>query len=487
MTFIYVILVIGVTIIITLYISYYIDGEFRFHFYILVIIGFMISMLGLLISGNWLILIISWEGLGMTSFVLINYYQAWERYGNALATVLTIRLGDFIWFIILSYLFWNNRRMILYPLTNNLVIGIICFMAFTKRAQLPFSGWLPRAIRAPTPTSALVHSSTLVTAGLVLLIHWNVSSKRRLLLNIITWLGLFTMLFGSLFAMLEVSIKKLVAYRTLSQIGLGILVYGVGQYRLGFYHLVAHGIAKCLLFIQVGYLIHLSWIQQNAKTWIGVGQVEGSLQVQIGLSLFSLSGICFISGIVRKELILERYGATNWYILMYLIVMVTVYLTCLYSLVIYKLLFNSQTQPVIRVHNSLRILVCTFIQIMLVILFFRFFIINRVGISTIFNYIEVLLPLLVFLTILCFYNGVLFNNTYSGFLSYLAHLVIRNSHYKWSNILLISLKLLENFIYSFIFIINFIINKLRLKSINFNLGFRESLLMLILLLLLFLL
>jgi NADH:ubiquinone oxidoreductase subunit 5 (subunit L)/multisubunit Na+/H+ antiporter MnhA subunit len=122
---------------------------------------------------------------------------------------------------------------------------------------------LPKAIRAPTPTSALVHSSTLVTAGLVLLITYRELVINSYILMFITFAGFFTILLGSLIALREKRVKKLVAYRTLSQMGLGIIVYGLGQFYIGYYNLITHGFAKSLLFIQVGYLIHVGSNQQN--------------------------------------------------------------------------------------------------------------------------------------------------------------------------------------------------------------------------------
>jgi NADH-ubiquinone oxidoreductase chain 5 len=138
-------------------------------------------------------------------------------------------------------------------------------MAFTKSAQIPFSGWLPKAIRAPTPTRALVHSSTLVTAGLVLIIVY-----RELIFNSFTMLliliaGFLTITYGSVFALVENSVKRTVAYSTLSQMGLSIIVVGLGSHYVGLVSLISHGLAKSLLFIQVGYLIHRGVNQQGVR------------------------------------------------------------------------------------------------------------------------------------------------------------------------------------------------------------------------------
>lgn len=106
-------------------------------------------------------------------------------------------------------------------------------------------------------------------------------------------------------AFTERSVKKIVAYSTISQIGLGVMVYGLGFFYLGYLNLIAHGLAKSLLFIQIGYLIHLNYNQQNTKIWAFGGNVEGFLHFQLACTLFGLSGITFFRGILRKEAILE--------------------------------------------------------------------------------------------------------------------------------------------------------------------------------------
>jgi len=257
--------------------------------------------------------VLRWEGLGISRFFLINYYQSWERYNNSLVTLITIPIGDYFFFIFLriyllgSYLGQAAMELIF---LNRFWLVIL---RFTKSAQLPFSGWLPKAIRAPTPTSALVHRSTLVTAGLVLLITYRELIINKYILMFIAFSGFITILLGRLIALSEKRVKKLVAYRTLSQMGLGIMVYGLGHFHMGYYNLISHGFAKRLLFIQVGYLIHVSSNQQNWRKWNSVGSVEGLIRLQLICTLFSLCGITFFSGILSKEAILELLNSSNWF------------------------------------------------------------------------------------------------------------------------------------------------------------------------------
>lgn len=313
-------------------------------------------------------------------------------------TLITIRLGDYFLFIIIggfiirSYLGLYTRELKLVE------ISCLILLAFTKRAQFPFSGWLPKAIRAPTPTSALVHSSTLVTAGLVLLITYRELVSNSTALIVITFVGLLTILGGSISALVERRIKKVVAFSTLSQIGLGIITYGLGGFRVGYYNLVAHGFAKRLLFIQVGYLIHSMYNQQNRRSWSYTTQVCGFIQVQLLLRLASLCGTTFYSGIVRKELILDSYYIGSWGLIFLVSITVSVYLTLVYRLLIYSGLFNSSIVSLTSNHTRVTIIICTLIESVLVISYFSWLSSNVVS-HYYFNYIEVLFPLSVLVII----------------------------------------------------------------------------------------
>ena len=178
-------------------------------------------------------------------------------------TLITIRVGDYFMFLMLGgQLLSTYYNLSAVYSAERFIFVLFCL---TKRAQLPFSGWLPKAISAPTPTSALVHRSTLVTAGLVVIITYREILINKWVLTLLLFIGFFTMLLGSVFALIEYRVKKIIAYSTLSQIGLGVIVYGLGYFHLGYVNLIAHGFAKSLLFIQVGYLIHINYNQQNYR------------------------------------------------------------------------------------------------------------------------------------------------------------------------------------------------------------------------------
>lgn len=211
------------------------------------------------------------------------------------------------------------------------ILFFLILTAFTKRAQFPFSSWLPKAMRAPTPVSSLVHRSTLVTAGLILLINFNFLLFNKFRMIILLIFGSFTMFFSSISALLEEDMKKVVALRTLSQIGFSILTLGLGLYFISFIHLVRHALFKSCLFIQVGYIIHCSFGQQDSRSYSNNGNFPTFMQLQLLITLFCLCGIIFSSGAVSKDFILELFYSNNYYIFFVFIFFLSVFLTFGYS------------------------------------------------------------------------------------------------------------------------------------------------------------
>jgi len=157
----------------------------------------------------------------------------------------------------------------------------------------------------------LVHSSTLVTAGLVLVIVYSELIINSYMLLLILISGFLTMSYGRVLALVESSIKRIVAYSTLSQIGVRMITVGFGRLTSGLASLISHGLAKSILFIQVGYLIHRSMGQHNVRGWQITGSVEGLMRIQLICSLFSLCGTMFFGGMETKEAILSLIIRSN--------------------------------------------------------------------------------------------------------------------------------------------------------------------------------
>ena len=206
---------------------------------------------------------------------------------------------------------------------------MVIIAASTKRAQLPFSAWLPAAIAAPTPVSSLVHSSTLVTAGVYVLFRLSqrISSES---LAVIIFMGCLTIRLASLAALSEIDIKKIVALSTLSQLGLMITTIGAGGSRLAFFHLLSHAYFKALLFIRVGNLIHLSsGIQDLRILFTGKSRTALTPRVAILANLRLIGAPC-MAGFYSKDLILERRILGSYSLFFILLLLRSVALTAAY-------------------------------------------------------------------------------------------------------------------------------------------------------------
>ena len=327
-----VVLFIAVSVILysTLYMS---EEKFYFRFHALVL-SFVISIITLIFGVRIVSIIAGWDGLGVTSYLLVIYYQRNKSYNAGIITALTNRLGDVGLLLCLAFLVkfgsWNFYLFIP-PLEMGIILIILVRARITKRAQIPFSAWLPAAIAAPTPVSALVHSSTLVTAGVYLLIRFNYLLMSFDLLKYLILVGVFTIFIAGLGAMRELDIKKVIALSTLRQLGVMIITIGVGFPLMGFFHLVAHAFFKALLFICAGILIH------NFKDYQDIRLMSrGACFIPFTLRIFMtanlrLCGLPFIAGFYSKDLILEIFIMRRLNLFIFVIIILSTALTVLYS------------------------------------------------------------------------------------------------------------------------------------------------------------
>jgi NADH-ubiquinone oxidoreductase chain 5 len=213
---------------------------------------------------------------------------------------------------------------------------IVILASITKRAQIPFSAWLPAAMAAPSPVSALVHSSTLVTAGVYLLIRFSpVLGMNRFLLN----LGCTTMFMSGLGANFEMDLKKIIALSTLRQLGLIFFVLALGYEELAFFHLLSHAFFKSLLFLCAGVFIHGMGDIQDVRFLGGISVLYPVRTIYFFVCSLSLCGFPFLAGFYSKDLILELYiiGYINFFIL--LIFFLSIFFTGTYSMRLIYYLF----------------------------------------------------------------------------------------------------------------------------------------------------
>nr|UDF83750.1 NADH dehydrogenase subunit 5 [Trichopsidea sp.] len=290
----------------------YMSGDCNINRFILLVLMFVLSMMLLIISPNLISILLGWDGLGLISYCLVIYFQNVKSYNAGMLTALSNRIGDVALLIaiawMLNYGSWNYV-FYLELMKNNfemkLIGSLVMLAAMTKSAQIPFSSWLPAAMAAPTPVSALVHSSTLVTAGVYLLIRFNAVLTDQ-------WMGTFlllvsglTMFMAGLGANFEFDLKKIIALSTLSQLGLMMSILSMGYYKLAFFHLLTHALFKALLFMCAGSIIHNMNNSQDIRTM-------GSLCIHMPLTSacfnvanLALCGMPFLAGFYSKDMILE--------------------------------------------------------------------------------------------------------------------------------------------------------------------------------------
>lgn len=312
----------------------------------------------LIISPNLIRILLGWDGLGLVSYCLVIYYQNVKSYNAGIITALTNRIGDVALLISIAWMInYGGFNYIFYvdyikgSVEINVIRTLVLLAAITKRAQIPFSSWLPAAIAAPTPVSALVHSSTLVTAGVYLLIRFNFALTEGLIFFLL-FIGTITIFIAGLGANFEFDLKKIIALSTLSQLGLIIGILALGEYKLAFFHLLTHALFKALLFICAGCIIHNLGNCQDIR-YIGglVNQMPLTCCYFI-ISNFSLCGLPFLAGFYSKDLILEVISIEYINLFIYFFYYISTGLTVCYTfrLIYYVLVgdFNYLVLNIVR-------------------------------------------------------------------------------------------------------------------------------------------
>lgn len=340
--------VLFISSIVILYRNNYMEGDLNLDRFIFLVVIFVFSMIMLIISPNLIRILLGWDGLGLVSYCLVIYYQNVKSYNAGMLTALTNRIGDVGLLIsiawIINYGSWNYifyLKIIYNDYCFWLISLFIVLAAITKSAQIPFSSWLPAAIAAPTPVSALVHSSTLVTAGIYLLIRFFDCFSLNLM-NFILFFSIITIFISGLGANFEFDLKKIIALSTLSQLGLIIRILSLGSLDLAFFHLLTHALFKALLFICAGLIIHNFINMQDIRFF---GGLVNHIPLTVSLIIicnFSLCGLPFLSGFYSKDLIVEVISMNYMNIFVYLVFYLSVGLTVCYSFrLCYYLLFGS--------------------------------------------------------------------------------------------------------------------------------------------------
>lgn len=290
----------------------YISGERNINRFIIIVLIFILSIGFLIISPNLIRILLGWDGLGLVSYCLVIYYQNVKSYSAGILTALSNRIGDVAILISIAWMLnfggWNYiyyYDFISSSFEMKLITILIVLAAITKSAQIPFSSWLPAAMAAPTPVSALVHSSTLVTAGVYLLIRFRPMLETYNCGWFLLLTGCITIFMAGLGANFEFDLKKIIALSTLRQLGLIIRILAIGYPKLAFFHLLAHALFKALLFICAGSIIHNLRDSQDIRFIGSIVNFMPLTSVCFNVSSLSLCGIPFLAGFYSKDLILE--------------------------------------------------------------------------------------------------------------------------------------------------------------------------------------
>jgi NADH-ubiquinone oxidoreductase chain 5 len=292
---------------------------------------FTFFMLILVTADSYVQMFVGWEGVGLASYLLINFwYTRIQANKAAIKAMVVNRIGDFCLLISMLLIFVNYKVLdyasvaVLTPLmkekTINFlnydfhllsVIGVFLFLgAVGKSAQLGLHTWLPDAMEGPTPVSALIHAATMVTAGVFLLARSSfIYEYITNVLEIITVFGALTCFFAATTGLVQNDMKRVIAYSTCSQLGYMVFACGLSNYSVGFFHLSNHAFFKALLFLSAGSVIHAVNDEQDMRKMGGLKNLAPFTYSMVIIGSLALIGFPFLTGFYSKDLILEvAYG-----------------------------------------------------------------------------------------------------------------------------------------------------------------------------------
>nr|UPX88389.1 NADH dehydrogenase subunit 5 [Nephrotoma quadrifaria] len=329
------------------YSSEYMQDDYNINRFILLVLMFVLSMMLLIISPNLVSILLGWDGLGLVSYCLVIYFQNVKSFNAGMLTALSNRIGDVALLLAIAWMMnygsWNYvfyLEMMKNDFEMMLIGALVVLAAMTKSAQIPFSSWLPAAMAAPTPVSALVHSSTLVTAGIYLLIRFNILLENTYLGQFMLLISGLTMFMAGLGANFEFDLKKIIALSTLSQLGLMMSILSMGFYKLAFFHLLTHALFKALLFMCAGAIIHNMKNNQDIRMMGGLVIQMPLTTACLNLANLALCGMPFLAGFYSKDLILEVVMLSNINMFSFFLYFFSTGLTVCYS---FRLVYYSLT------------------------------------------------------------------------------------------------------------------------------------------------
>ena len=331
---------------------------------------FTFMMIILVTANNLLLMFVGWEGVGICSYLLVSFwFTRIAANQSSMSAFLMNRVGDCLLTIGMFATLWSFGNIdyttifSLTPYMNENIITIIgiCLLigAMAKSSQIGLHIWLPQAMEGPTPVSALIHAATMVTAGVYLLMRTSpLIEYSSTVLILCLWIGAITTVFSSLIGLFQQDIKKVIAYSTMSQLGMMVIAIGLSSYNIALFHLVNHAFYKGLLFLGAGAVIHAVADNQDFRKYGGLRPFLPLTYTVMLIASLSLVAFPFMTGFYSKDFILESaYGQFYFSsIVIYFIATIGAMFTTLYSVkVLYLTFLTNPNGPIInykQVHEA---------------------------------------------------------------------------------------------------------------------------------------
>jgi NADH-quinone oxidoreductase subunit L len=309
---------------------------------------FVFSMTMLVLAGNYLLLYVFWEAVGLCSYLLIGFWYTKKSASDAGKKAFIVnRVGDFgfglgvmwLWTALgtVSYTEVFKSAGTLAPATATGIALLLFMGACGKSAQLPLHTWLPDAMEGPTPVSALIHAATMVTAGVYMVARSRVVFEQSpVALDVVAWVGVATALFAATVGLIQTDIKRVLAYSTVSQLGYMFAAVGLGAYAAGIFHLVTHAFFKALLFLGAGSVIHGMHGEQDLRKMGGLAPRMLTTTLTMTIGGIGLAGVPWITAgfFSKEEILAAAYGGHRYVI--FTLLLFGAFLTAFYT---FRLLF----------------------------------------------------------------------------------------------------------------------------------------------------